>query len=104
MAEVKKGGIKPKAKGKKRKAKIDKFDNLNKSTQKKYRNSNLASLIARISTTGSTVLTIMSAPGTPALLVPGPSVFMICAPILTTAPPARLLPIPIYTTFPHITL
>ncbi len=36
MAEVKKAGIKPKAKGKKRKANIAKFDNLNKSTQKKY--------------------------------------------------------------------
>jgi hypothetical protein len=105
MAEVKKGGIKPKAKGKKRKTKIAKFDNLDNLMQKKYCNSILASLVAGTSTAGSTVLTITSASSTPALSVLGPSVFMICAPMLTTAPPTcRVLPVPIQAAFSHITL
>jgi hypothetical protein len=105
MVEVKKGGITPKAKGKKRKAKIAKFDDLDKSMQKKYHDSILTSLIAKASTASSTVLTITSAPSTPAISVPGPSVFMLCTPVLMTAPPAhRILPIPIQAAFPHITL
>jgi hypothetical protein len=80
MVEVKKGGIKPKAKGKERKAKITKFDDLDKLTQKKYHESILASLVAGASTASSTVLTITSAPSTPALSVPGPSVFMLAPP------------------------
>jgi hypothetical protein len=46
MAEVKKGGIRPKVKGKKRGGKITKFNDLDKSTQKKYCKSVLASLVA----------------------------------------------------------
>ncbi len=62
MGEVKKGGIKPKAKGKKRKAKIDEFDDLDKSTQKNYPKSILASLVAGASTPSSTTSTITSLP------------------------------------------
>jgi hypothetical protein len=47
----------------------------------------------------------MSATSTPALSVPGPSVFMLCPPVLTTAPPVHcVLPVPIQAGFPHITL
>jgi hypothetical protein len=70
MAEVKKGSLKPKPKGKKRKAKISKFDDLNKSTQKKYCNSILASLVTGASTTSSTMFTITSAPTSEVALCP----------------------------------
>ncbi len=105
MAGVKKGGIKPKAKGKKRKAKVTKFDELNKLAQRKYRESILAYLVAGASTASSTVLTIMPSTSTPTLSVPGPSVFILCTPMLTTVPPAHcVLPVPIQAAFPHITL
>jgi hypothetical protein len=73
--------------------------------QKKYCSNILASLIAGASTTGSTMSTITSTPSTPASSVLGPSVFMLCAPVMTTAPPAHcVLSVPIQAAFPHITL
>jgi hypothetical protein len=105
MVEVKKGGIRPKTKEKKRGAKIAKFNDLDKLTQKKYCKSVLASLVARASTNSSTTLSITSATSTPALSVPGPSIFMLYAPVLSTAPPAHhILPVPIQAAIPHITL
>jgi hypothetical protein len=105
MAEVKKGGIRPKAKGKKRGAKIAKFNNLNKLMQKKYCKSILASLVTGASTNSSTLLSITSATSTLALSVPGLSVFMLCAPMLLTALSAHcVLPVLIQAAFPHTTL
>jgi hypothetical protein len=74
-------------------------------TQKKYCNSVIASLVARDFAAGSTMSTITSAPSTTASSVPGPSVFMLCAPMLMTAPPVHhVLHVPIQAAFPYITL
>jgi hypothetical protein len=105
MVEVKKGGIRPEAKGKKRGAKIAKFNNLDKSMQKKYCESVLASLVARASTDSSTTSSITSATSTLDFSVPGLSVFMLCATMLLAALPAHcVLPVSNQAAFPHITL
>jgi hypothetical protein len=73
--------------------------------QIKYCKSVFAALVAGLSTNSSTASSIMSATSIPVPSVPGPSVFMICAPVLMTTPPVHcVLLVPIQAAFPHITL